>query len=259
VSIPSFSGYAIMLPEQRLAERKSEHSHAYRTAFGRFIDMRIKELRAREPQYTRDLVARLTGMSRQHLWRALRGEADLTKFELAQLARTLRLEPQTVAAHYLDDGSGVVTTYQARHIAEVQTIFNQLNHPTAAVSETTEVRKPDGSTSSRYTPLSSRLPSINSQIHGAMQDDVDPLPREMKIRAMEFRLEALRAGADDAEITFIDSVLASPEAIFRQSGYSEPLNADAQRVELDSVIEMLRAWLREHMRRRGALERSAGG
>lgn len=249
-----------------MAERSRGEKADALTGFGRAINQRIKDLQARDPQYTREMVARLVGMSRQHLWRVLRGKAAVTPVEVAQLARVLRIDPEELTlAYWADPHPEMAGTRRVPWTAEdVRRYFENLNSVQEPAPSSAGVRRladgEDGSVRYEYTPRGVASPSFKSQIHRAMQEgELGPLPRELKIRAQEFRLEALRAGADDAEITFIDSVLASPEAIFRQSGYSEPLNADAQRVELDSVIEMLRAWLREHMRRRGALERSAGG
>jgi len=80
------------------------------------------------------------------------------------------------------------------------------------------------------------------------------LSQTLRIRAKEFELEAVRAGADEREMSYILSVLYHPEAIYRSEGYREPLTAEQKERELDSTIRMLRGWLEDHVELRGERE-----
>lgn len=222
------------------------------TAFGRYIERRLKELKVEEPGFTKDRVARLSGMSRQHLWRAMRGDTVLTAYELAQLAQVLDLPPKEVYNSFWDSvppaTAGAIVPWSYEEMSEY------LNANTLGPDDML-VKEGDARYIVRMKGyLRDRLPA--SAFERGVMDAVpvmpEPLPRALAITAQEFRLEAMRAGADEQELSFIDSVLASPEAIFRQSGYQEaaPLNEEQQRTELESVIAMLRQWLTDHMGRR---------
>jgi transcriptional regulator with XRE-family HTH domain len=254
----SFTRNILMLPEHHVTERSRGGKIEGLTGFGRAIDQRIKDLQVKEPQYTRDMVARLVGMSRQHLWRLLRGRAEISPVEVAQLARVLRLDPRELAVAYWE-GQQPTPHPRPWSVEDVKLYYERLSRVAHDMdADEDDLRRLRNDTQHRAYGQLTKGSAMRVVEGGPLEYG---LPQELKIRAQEFRLEALRAGADDPEITFIDSVLASPEAIFRQSGYSEPLTADEQRAELESVIEMLRAWLREHQRRRNAAahDKATGG
>lgn len=81
------------------------------------------------------------------------------------------------------------------------------------------------------------------------------LSRPLEILAAEFELEAMKAKADEEDMRYIRRALRSPEAVeLYRGGYTE-LSADEQRLEMESLIEMLRLWLKERIRRRSAEKR----
>lgn len=208
------------------------------TEFGRWIDRRIKELQVQDPTFTRERLASLAGISRQHLWRGMKGGAEFTVFEVAQLARNLRLNPDSAHEAYWKGRDPKWTAMSlGRRLREIGGFAEHLyGHPALSLPS---------------DPLGGNVRESMYSYNAAA------LPRELQISATEFRLEAMRRGADDRELTFIDSVLSSPEAIFRQSGFrGQDLTPDQQQSELEGVIAMLRAWLDRHIQRRDA---TAGG
>lgn len=218
-----------------------------RQTFGRLIQQQIDRLRAKEPQLTRDLVARRAGMSRQHLWRGIRGSTRFTPFEIAQLARVLSLNPYELAVEYLRFGR----RFDGWSDAEQADFARNFQPNPTPVAPTKQYVSEEGAVYELIVdatrPL--ELPAAKTLI------GVE-LSRDMHILAEEFKLEALRAGADDDEMSFIRSVLNSPEAIFRQSGYRGlALPREQQAQELEAVITMLRAWLTQHIRRRAARDK----
>lgn len=210
-----------MLPGSVVPGRSEGSGHADLTPFGRRISARITELRANDSRVTHERIAGQAGISRQHLYRALRGRTELTVFEVAQLARVLTI-PLTEMYDLYWEGRGRATW---------------------TFAEMMDMLRPFG-----YEPMTT-APTVREA--GATYRDA--LPRELLVMAEEFKLDALRQGADDHELAFIASVLASPEAIFRQSGFQDhTLTAIEQKAELEGVIAMLRQWLETHMRKRGA-------
>jgi transcriptional regulator with XRE-family HTH domain len=249
-----------------VAERKGGQKEKELTAFGRYINRRINELRVDDPGLTKDRVARLAGMSRQHLWRSQRGDAVLSVYEVAQLARILRLPAEEVYDAFWKSTS-LGPGLQPWPFAEMQE-YLRAHHgdigPDAVLLKDQDSRyvltlKPDhGSgpirelSDDEYARAAERHAASRaadaSRVYGYA---LYRLPQNLKIMAEEFRLEAIRGGADEQELTFIDSVLASPEAIFRQNGYrGQTLTEDEQRSELENVIAMLRQWLVVHMKQR---------
>jgi transcriptional regulator with XRE-family HTH domain len=82
------------------------------------------------------------------------------------------------------------------------------------------------------------------------------LPRQLEILAREFELEAVKAGADEEDERYIRTALRSPEAMqLYRGGYAESMSIDEQRIEMESLIEMLRTWLKERIRRRKIAQR----
>lgn len=78
-----------------------------------------------------------------------------------------------------------------------------------------------------------------------------PISRPLEIMIASFELEAMKSDADEEDMRYIRTALRSPEAVqLYQGGYTEPLTDDEQRVEMESLIEMLRLWLKERIKRR---------
>lgn len=232
------------------------------TPFGRAIDRRIKELQVEQPDLTRDLVAKRAGMSRQHLWRAQRGRSSFSAYELAQLVRVLGMEPQEAYEVYWKSHSDPATWQFAE-------FFDFLKWGTSPGSaddrkRVAETGLPDGaSLVVQQDELTYHSPEETRRRHerrmrfareSARQNALRMIPRHLSHRVHDFREEAVTEGADEQEMAFIDSVLTSPENIFRQSGFrDEPNLSEEQQVEeLEAVIAMLRTWLRQHMQKRGA-------
>lgn len=262
------------LADKNAARRRSEQ--AAMTPFGQAIDRRISELRSHDPSLTKERVAALTGISRQHLWRALRGMTRLSDFEVAQLARVLELDPDIVSAAYMDIPENTLLNAD-----EIDDFIRQQLPNVSQVSADDPIGRPLSLAEAAailararkrgWRPRDEREADFVGQtpdgryyvvetkpgLPGEVREVGRGLPHELQIMAEEFKLDALRAGADERERTFIASVLGSPEAIFRQSGYRDHnLTADQQRAELESVIAMLREWLRMHMAQRAAAERA---
>jgi len=201
----------------------------YVSDFRHMVEERVASLRSKEIGLTRDIIARRAGMSRQHLWRGLRGLTRFTSFEVSQLARVLGMNPYDLAGMYLRLGRQ--TGWSDGELADFATHFQPASPSPEEEARTSAVRE--------------RLASVQRV------DLVGSLPRDIRIAADEFKIEALRRGADDDEMAFINSVLHSPEAIFRQSGYRGiKVSPETQLQELESVIAMLRTWLEQHIRLR---------
>ena len=83
------------------------------------------------------------------------------------------------------------------------------------------------------------------------------LAAPLQLAAARYEVEALEAGADEDDMRYIRLALRSPEAVeMYHGGYMEPMSSNDQRVEMESVIAMLRLWLAERIKRR---PRPAGG
>lgn len=81
--------------------------------------------------------------------------------------------------------------------------------------------------------------------------DPGGMPRDLQILGQEFEIEALRAGATEDDMEYIHHALRSPEAAqMFAGGYNHPLTADEMQLEMESLIEMLRSWLKGRMQRR---------
>lgn len=77
------------------------------------------------------------------------------------------------------------------------------------------------------------------------------MPRPLQIIAAEYEVEALKAGADEDDMRYIRMALRSQEAIeLFHGGYVEPMSVADQRVEMESVVAMLRLWLAARIQRR---------
>lgn len=243
------------------------------TLFGQAIMRRIKQLQADDPKLTLERIAIESGMSRQHLWRALRAKTRFSPFEVAQLARRLQIDPDIATAAYtaIDVDTWTVDEmveflksslpgdsrepFSELSLAELTELRSKANAMVQAKRLRTHAgdliaQMPNGEWYIIEAKGGGRLGEAR-QVGGVYR--TYSLPRELAVLAEEFKLEALRAGADEQERAFIDSVLGSPEAIFRLSGFHDtPLSPEQRRSELESVIAMLRQWLRQHMLQRGA-------
>jgi hypothetical protein len=218
------------------------------TLFGRIIQQRLRELGKKHGALETALAKSKT--TRQ---RILNGEARLEPAEFLRLAQFLAFPPAALYEFYdpersLSAEDGWFVDDDGHFWKGGRIIDADLDYRTTAID------------AHRTSIVRESSPGLSEQLW----TDRESPDAALRMKAQAFRREAYESGADDHEMMFVQSVLDSPEAIFRQRGYrGRELTFEQQHMELDAVIAMLRKWLVEHQRQRGYVhkphERAAGG
>ena len=169
--------------------------------------------------------------------RALREAKGLTQRELAQrigMSRASIIAWEDTSNPTMPQGGVTI----ARLAKELGTTVENLKFKDvlASAGSTPMVREP---------MLTSDGPSL--RYHGRN------LPRMVEVVARTFELDALaKMGASEQEMGVVRAALYSPEMVLMFSGgYDDvPMTPDEQVVEMEALVEKLRAWLTERVRRR---------